>query len=144
MTVGLAPEITPENVSFWEHARRGELVVDRCTVCGRHHFPPRRWCATCHRADTIDPAFHLHGPASLYSYTVNHVSWLDGMEVPFVLGLAELSDAPGVRIPCRVRTSRPDQLAVGMALRVGFEAGPAGVRIPSFLDDRDAAEGAPR
>lgn len=113
--------------------------MDRCTECGRAWFPARRWCGACQRSDTIDPDSVLSGPAVLYSYTINHVSWLPGMEVPFVLGLAEFPATPGVRIPCRVRAADPASIRVGASLEIGFEDG-VGVRIPSFavIDEGDA------
>lgn len=128
---GLPPAITPETECFWRNAAEGRLVVDRCTRCGSHWFPPRRFCGTCLSADAIDPEFELEGPAVLYSFTVNHVPWLEGMQVPFVLGLAEFPDALGVRVPCRVRADDPATIRVGATLEIDFEPA-SGVAVPSF------------
>jgi uncharacterized OB-fold protein len=134
---GLVPHITDETEPFWTNLKRGRLVVDYCNSCGLHMFPPHRWCYRCRRADTIDPERELTGRARLYSYTVNHKPWLPGMAVPFVLGLAEFPDVPGVRIPCRIRTSDLTSLRLGLALEIGVEDGPGGFSIPSFavVDD---------
>lgn len=129
---GVPPLVTPETAAFWSNAAEGRLVVDRCTDCGEHYFPPRRWCAACGTAETIDPEHHLDGPARLYSFTVNQTPWVPGMAVPFVLGLAHFDHAPGVRIPCRVNAPDVDALVCDCLLEVGFEPGPGGFAIPSF------------
>jgi uncharacterized OB-fold protein len=129
---GIPPLVTPETAAFWANAAEDRLVVDRCTVCVEHYFPPRGWCAGCGTAETIDPEHELSGPARLYSFTINHKPWIPGMAVPFVLGLAHFDHAPGVRIPCRVRARDAARIACDSLLEVGFEPGPAGFAIPSF------------
>lgn len=128
---GLPPAITPETEHFWRNAAAGRLVVDRCTRCGSYWFPPRRFCRECLRGDAIDPGHQLRGPAKLYSFTVNCVPWLPGMQVPYAIGLAEFEEAPGVRVPCRLRAVNLATIRVGAVLDIGFEPG-AGVAIPSF------------
>ena len=35
------------NRPYWEGARRGVLMLQRCTDCGQHRFPAARYCARC-------------------------------------------------------------------------------------------------
>jgi len=41
------PPDDPANRPFWEGAKRGMLVLQRCLACGRHRFPAARYCAQC-------------------------------------------------------------------------------------------------
>ena len=55
------------------------------------------------------------------------------MEVPFALVLVEFDDHPGVRVTGRLRGCPVEDVAVGMEVAVGFEPGPAGFAVPSFV-----------
>jgi hypothetical protein len=65
------------------------------------------------------------------SFTINRVSWLEGMQVPFAIGLVGFPTMPGVRVPCRLRVPE-ELLRIGLEVEVGFEPGPDGFAIPSF------------
>ena len=69
----------------------------------------------------------------VYSFTVNHQRWLPGLEVPYAIVLVEFPDHPGVRVVGRLRGCEPDDVSIGMEVEVGFEPGPGGFAIPSFV-----------
>src|SRR4051794_15829767 len=112
-TKGIPPTVRPEAEPYWEGARRGVLMIEHCPKCDLHTFPPIGWCRRC-RSFEIEQVEHT-GPGRLASYTINRVAWLDGMQVPFALGLVEFDDMPGVRIPSRLRVPFED-LAMDMLL----------------------------
>lgn len=124
---GIPPGVTEETAAFWEGAAKGHLVVERCTSCGTRQFPPRGMCRAC-RSRSTEP-FTITGDGVVYSFTVNHQRWEPDMEVPFALVLVEFPEHPGVRIAGRFRGGDP---AIGMAVEIGFEAGPEGFAVPSF------------
>ncbi|HEY6532704.1 MAG TPA: zinc ribbon domain-containing protein [Acidimicrobiales bacterium] len=124
---GIPPGVTEETAAFWEGAAQGRLVVERCTSCGTRQFPPRGMCRVC-RGRSTEP-FTITGNGIVYSFTVNHQRWEPDMEVPFALVLVDFPDHPGVRIAGRFRGGDP---AIGMAVEIGFEAGPVGFAVPSF------------
>src|SRR5579871_1533903 len=130
-TVGIPPAITEETRPFWDAAAEGRLVVEGCDDCGAEWFPPRGRCRTC-RSERVHPV-EIAGPGRIHSFTVNHQRWLPDLEVPYVLVLVEFDDHPGIRILGRLRGAEPDQVAIDQAVDVGFEPGPDGVAIPSFL-----------
>jgi uncharacterized OB-fold protein len=35
------------NRPYWDGAKRGVLMLQRCMDCGRHRFPAARYCAQC-------------------------------------------------------------------------------------------------
>jgi uncharacterized OB-fold protein len=130
-TTGIPPAVTEETEAFWAAAREGRLVIERCSRCGADSFPPRGICRSC-RAREMVPA-EITGPGHVYSFTVNYQRWLPDLEVPYAIVLVEFADHPGVRVAGRLRGCPPEQAEIGMAVEVGFEPGPGGFAIPSFL-----------
>jgi uncharacterized OB-fold protein len=137
-TVGIPPTVTEETQPFWDAAAEGRLVVERCEACGAESHPPRGICRSCRNRSMT--WVEVTGPGVVYSATVNHQRWLPDLEVPFAVVLVEFADHPGVRVVGRLRGCAPEDAAIGMAVDVGFEPGPGGVAIPSFVatgsDDR--------
>ena len=130
-TAGIPPAVTEETKAFWAAAREGRLVIERCSRCGADSFPPRGICRSC-RAREMVPA-EVTGRGHVYSFTVNYQRWLPDLEVPYAIVLVEFADHPGVRVAGRLRGCPPEQAAIGMAVEVGFEPGPGGFAIPSFV-----------
>jgi uncharacterized OB-fold protein len=130
-TVGIPPAVTEETAPFWQAAEEGRLLVERCTACGAESFPPRGVCRACRSRSTAP--VEVTGSGEVYSLTVNHQRWLPGLEVPYAVVLVEFPGHPGVRVVGRLRGCPPDEAAIGMAVEVGFEPGPGGFAIPSFV-----------
>ena len=80
----------------------------------------------------MDPV-EITGRGCVYSLTVNYQRWLPDLEVPFVIALVEFADHPGVRVIGRLRGCPPEAAAIGMEVEIGFQPGPGGVVIPSFV-----------
>ena len=123
---------------FWTALDRGELAHLCCTSCGQWHFPAR-WRCTCgspleYRA--------VSGRASLWSWTEVHPPVLPAFAqfTPYVVGIAELDDAPGVRMVGAllieptdpINRVRPSELAIGMPLRACILTLGEGIRWPAW------------
>jgi hypothetical protein len=130
-TIGIPPAVAEETRAFWDAAANGRLVVERCDACGAESFPPRGICRTC-RSRSTSPV-EITGRGAVYSFTVNHQRWLPDLEVPYAMVLVEFPDHPGVRVAGRLRGCDPEEVAMGMGVEVGFEPGPGGFAIPSFV-----------
>jgi hypothetical protein len=129
-TTGIPPAVTAESAPFWDAAKEGRLLVERCSACGAESFPPRGICRACRsRATSL---VEVTGPGVVYSFTVNHQRWLPDLQVPYAVVLVEFPTHPGVRVVGRLRGCPPDEVAIGAEVEVGFEPGPGGVAIPSF------------
>lgn len=130
-TIGIPPSVTEETGSFWANANEGRLVVEQCAACGRESFPPRGICRSC-RGRTMHDV-EITGRGEVYSFTVNHQRWLPDLDVPYAIVLVEFPGHPGVRVVGRLRGCEPVEAAIGMVVEVGFEPGPGGFAIPSFV-----------
>lgn len=130
-TIGIPPAVNEETEPFWTAARQGRLVVESCTACGAEAFPPRGICRSCRSRETAPAEIADRG--MVYSLTVNHQRWLPDLEVPYAMVLVEFPGHPGVRVAGRLRGCDPEEASIGMAVEVGFEPGPGGCAIPSFV-----------
>ncbi len=128
---GIPPAVTEETAPFWAAAAEGRLLVERCRDCSAEGFPPRGICRRCRSRD-VEP-HEVTGSGAVYSFTVNHQRWLPDLEVPYALVLVEFPDHPGVRVMGRIRGCATDDVTVGMRVAIGFEPGPGGFAIPSFV-----------
>jgi uncharacterized OB-fold protein len=129
--VGIPPGVTEETEEFWSAAGQGRLLIERCDSCGAESFPPRGMCRRCHARSMS--AVEVTGRGRLYSFTVNYQRWLPDLEVPYTIALVEFPEHPGVRVLGRLRGREPDDVAIDMEVEIGFEPGPGGYAIPSFL-----------
>ena len=100
-------------------AKAGALHVQRCDACATWTHPPRYYCPKCSSGDfSFAPT---SGRATVYSYTVSHMSVEPSWQavVPYVTIVAELEEGP--RIIATAKDIRPDQIAIGMPIRIVTE-----------------------
>ena len=113
----------PDEISgfFWDGAREGRLLVQRCGACSKLQYPPDVVCVHCQSLD-LAPA-EVSGRGQVWSYTVVdrvfHAGFADS--VPYVVALIELDDQPGLRLLTNVVDASPGQLRVGLPVEVVFE-----------------------
>lgn len=122
MTVMAKPLPTPVawDEPFWMHAKAGRLSVQECRSCHRLQFYPRPVCANClGREFSWLP---VSGDGHVHSFTFVRVpdsaSFKD--EVPILLVEVELNE--GVRMLSRLIGCEPDEVTLGTAVRVRFDA----------------------
>lgn len=116
-----APEPTPETAPYWEGANRGELLIQRCHGCGRNFFYPRARCPLCSSPEVTWEA--ASGRATLHTYLINHRP-APGFEhdAPYAIAVVELEEGPRMMTNIVGVPITPENLEVGMALEVRFEA----------------------
>lgn len=119
MTAKPLPQVGPIDRPFWEAARRGELVLQRCRACGAAILPANPWCPRCWSA-LLDwePA---SGRGTIVSFTVVHQAASEAFagDVPYVLAVARLDEGP--QLMGNIVDGPSDQVAIGRAVRVVFE-----------------------
>jgi uncharacterized OB-fold protein len=124
------PTIDESTAPWWEAAREGKLLVKRCASCGRAHFYPRPFCPYCW-SEAVDWE-QASGDATLYTWSVVHVNDLPpfGERVPYVAAIVDLAEVP--RMMSNVVDFDPDELTVGMSLRVTYREQTDEVTLPVF------------
>lgn len=93
----LLPAVDEEALPFWEAARRGELVIQACRVCGRLRHPPRPMCPACH--STEREWRRLPGTGTVWSFVVPHPPLLEPYSglAPYNVIVVELDADPRIR-----------------------------------------------
>ncbi|MHB8464462.1 MAG: Zn-ribbon domain-containing OB-fold protein [Acidimicrobiales bacterium] len=114
------PSLDEHNRGFWTAGRDGELRLRRCHDCGHWVHPPRPLCPRCHQRDLRWEA--TSGAATLFTFTVNRKAWNPQVPVPYVVGIVELPEQVGLRLTSNIVNCAPDDIHIGMAVRVLFEA----------------------
>jgi uncharacterized OB-fold protein len=124
------PALEPRTEAFWRACRAGRLEFTRCVPCNHLIHPSRPICPRC-RGRQLDTVV-VSGLARLHSYTVNHKVWYPGQPVPYVIGLVELLEQPGLRLMTNIVNCPLEQVQIGMRLRVVFENLSEDVALPLF------------
>jgi len=123
-------DITAE---FWERCKRHALAFQCCANCGTFRHPPVDVCYVCRSTDT--EWREISGEGTLYSFTIVthavHPALLT--RVPFNVALVEFPDAPGVRLITNVVDTSPEDLEIGMPVRVQWEDLSNGQTLPRFV-----------
>ena len=115
----ILPRVTPENEHFWTGGRDGELRFLRCQACGYWIHPPSPICPQCLSKELAPEP--VSGRATVHTFTVNHQPWYPGLDPPYVIAIVELPEQAGLRLTTSVVGCAPDDVVVGMAVRVTFE-----------------------
>src|SRR5689334_2290024 len=100
---------------FWDAVQRGELVLPRCTVCGRWQWYPDGAGTDCAGGE-LDWV-PVRGEGTVHTWTRVTRAFLPGGkgDVPYVVGFVELDDAPGLRL---VTNLVDDDVSVRIGARV--------------------------
>jgi hypothetical protein len=114
------PMPSPEAQRYWEGAQVGELWIQRCLTTGKPFFPPRIYSPFTIGGEV--EWFQASGNATLYSYVINHRP-APGFEedAPYAIAVVELEEGPRMMTNIVDIANTPENLLLGMDLRVRFE-----------------------
>lgn len=113
----IRPMINRDSAYFWDGTASGELRIQSCRACGRLRHPPGPACPQCGALDRCHVV--ASGLGTVFSYVVHRHPPLPGKELPLVIALIDLDE--GVRMVGEVASVRPEQMRIGMRLRVDFD-----------------------
>jgi uncharacterized OB-fold protein len=124
----------PDEVTafFWEGAKEGRLLIQRCDACGFLQHTPRTCCKRCN-GFAFTPT-EVSGRGTLYSYTIAvhpFHPWL-AQRLPYVLAVVELEEQPGLKLVTNIVDAAEDELRCGLPVEVGYEWITDDVALPVF------------
>ena len=90
-----SPQISELSRPYWEAAALGQLVLQRCTGCGKMRHYPRLLCDNCY-SDGVE-WISSSGAGTVHSWTVAHHAFHPAFaaELPYTLVTIDLDE--GVR-----------------------------------------------
>ncbi len=124
------PHYDWETRAYWEGCGRREIVLQRCRDCGAVQHRPRGLCVSC-LSDRIEH-FTASGRGTVHTCTVTHQNQAPAFReaLPYVLAYVELEEGP--RLLTNVVGCDPEQVCIGMPVRVDFAAAEGDVAVPRF------------
>ena len=110
------PGISDDTRFFWDGARAGKLLIQRCKGCGELRHPPGPVCPSCHSFewDTLEAS----GRGTVYSFVVMHYPEVPPFEHPNPIVLVELQE--GTRLISQIVGIAPGDVQIGQAVQVEF------------------------
>lgn len=112
-----APGISDDTKFFWEGAKEGKLLIQRCKSCGTLRHPPGPSCPSCHSFewDTLTSK----GLGEIYSFVVMHYPEVPPFDYPNPIALIQLDE--GTRIVGGLTDIDPKNIKIGMRVEVVFK-----------------------
>ncbi|BBZ46520.1 Zn-ribbon domain-containing OB-fold protein [Mycobacterium parmense] len=120
--------VGPVSMPFWQGCRSGELRYQRCAACGLANFPPAENCREC-LSDELRWQ-RSGGAGEIYSWTVVHRPVTAEFESPYAPAIITLDE--GYQMLTNVVGVAPEDLRIGMRVRVQFHAVGTDVTLPYF------------
>lgn len=122
------PVATAETQPYWDAAREGRLVVQRCKECGRHQFYPRGFCTACLSGEL--EWVEARGTGRIYTFTICRIAANPAMTAPYAVALVDLDE--GVRMLANVIDCDIALIRTGARVAVTFESIGGEFTLPQF------------
>ena len=123
------PEPSPETKHFWEGAKAGKLLLQRCGDTGKAYFPPRPFSPYTGTRNV--EVFEASGRATLHSYVIHHRP-VPGFKPPYAIAVVELEEGPRMMTNIVDCPQTPEALVLDMPLEVVFEKFSDTISLPFF------------
>ena len=113
------PTPTPDSQPFYDGAKQGRLMIQRCGQCGVSRFVARSHCAECGSAQSS--WVQASGRATLVSWAHVHQKYHPAFlaETPYPIATVELEEGP--RLVSDLVDLGGTTLRAGLPLRVVFD-----------------------
>ncbi|MDQ0287316.1 putative OB-fold protein [Desulfofundulus luciae] len=123
------PQKRPETEKFWEGCKEGKLLLQKCNDCGEYIFYPRALCPHC-MSQSLSWV-ESSGRGEVYTFSIHHRGPTPGFKPPYVVALIDLEE--GVRIMSNVIGCDPNEVKIGMKVKVTFEQLSEDIYLPKFV-----------
>ncbi len=123
-----APQEHTDNKAFWQGIKNNELLIQKCSKCGKLMHPPMPMCPGCHSLDR--GWIKSTGKGTVYSWVVYHEAPSPCFKTPYSVALIELEE--DIRIVSNLIDIQPGDIKVGMPVEVVFKKVDENVVLPVF------------
>ena len=134
------PVLRDWNRSFWTAGELGQLRFQYCLACDRLEHPPAPVCRKCGSGGL--EVREVSGRGVVQSHTTTQSRWHTDDPDPYVVAVVAIDEDPGVRLTTNVVGCSPEEVRVGLPVRVVFEQ-QGDVWFPLFEPSGDSAAALP-
>ncbi len=127
----MRPYVDLDNQGYWDAIKNHKLVLQHCNNCNKFIHPPRPMCPTCRSQDTLEWK-ESSGRGIIYSFIMftSPKMAYPAYELPYAVVLVEMEE--GSRICANTHEIEPDEIYIGMPVKVMFEDLPDGQSVFRF------------
>jgi uncharacterized OB-fold protein len=125
------PDPTADTTPYWEGMKQGKLLLQCCSACGKVRHYPRPVCPHCYSME--HRWIEAKGSGTVHSWTIAHHAFHPGFkgDLPYTLVTVDLAE--GVRMQAQLHGAEATSLAVGLPVRIAFEAATRDLTLPVFV-----------
>ena len=113
---------------FWNGVDQEKLVLQKCGDCGEFCHIPQPICPKCHSVEK--QWVEVSGKGKVYSWVTYHESRHPAFKAPYSVVLVELEE--GMRIVSNMVGVKPEEIEIGMPVKVTFDKITEGLTLPKF------------
>lgn len=127
------PTLNDQNRPFWEGAREGKLMMQKCGECGHIRYPISHVCPDCLSYEFAWT--QLSGRGEVFSYVVFHQLYNKAFadDIPYNVAMVQLEEGPRMFSNIvGVDSNDGDAVKVGDKVEVVFERATPEITIPKF------------
>lgn len=124
------PAIDPDSQPYWDGAKEGRLMIQRCKATGQTFLYSRQLVPGVVESEV--EWIEASGKGTIYSFTVARrpAGQPFAGDVPYVVVSVTLDE--GARVMSNLVTDDPDGVRIGQAVEVFFDAVSEDLTIPKF------------
>jgi uncharacterized OB-fold protein len=109
--------LPPAHRAFWTSGEHGRLCLLRSRSTGRWMHP--FWDVSDDDPDLAPEP--VSGNGRIFTYTVNEHAYNPRVPPPYIIAIVQLPEQDDLRIATNIVNCAPDEVAIGMPVRVLFE-----------------------
>ena len=113
------PVIYPEELPYWEGAKKRQLWLQGCKACGKAWYPIGPACPKCFSMEFEWK--RMSGRGKIHNYVIYHKAWTPWFEnkVPYAVIQVELEEGP--RLTTNLLDVSAAETKIGMAVEAAYE-----------------------
>ena len=128
---GPMPKPTPETQPYWDAAKQGKLLIQRCGDCRKHYFYPRPLCP--HSLSRDVAWVEASGRGTLHTYVISMRPGRSApLPAPYVVAVVELAEGPRMMTNLVGIEADPEKIPCDLPVEVVFEAISDEITLPRF------------
>lgn len=128
---GPIPRPTPETQPYWDAAKQGKLLIQRCNDCAQHYFYARPLCSHClsRNVEWVEAS----GRGTLHTYVISMRPGRSApLPPPYIVAIIELDEGPRMMSNLVGVEPDPAKIPCDMPVQVVFEAISDEITLPRF------------